>query len=139
MCRKNGFAAPEVPVVLCFNDRIGGSILSGAMKKRRFAAAIIYGWLAALIAGCSTNSSVRFPVPLVPDTLKVSANETLSFVAKARGVQIYECRAKTNDAGLYEWVFKAPEAELFDAQWVKGSGGITPDRSGKVPSTAAKS
>jgi hypothetical protein len=86
------------------------------MNKRRFSAVIIYGLLAALMAGCATNSSMSIPVPVVPDTLKVSPNETLAFAAKARGVQIYVCRARTNDAGIYEWVFKAPEADLFDAQ-----------------------
>lgn len=70
------------------------------------------------MAGCATGSSRRIPVPVVPDTLKVSPNETLSFAAKARGVQIYERRAKTNDVAAteYEWVLKAPEADLFDAQ-----------------------
>lgn len=102
-------------LVLCFNDRTGGYILRNAMKNRRFSAVVIYGWLAALMAGCSTDSTGRVSVPVVPDTLKVSPNETLSFAAKAKGVQIYECRAKTNDATVYEWVLKAPEADLFDA------------------------
>jgi hypothetical protein len=84
------------------------------LKNRRFSAVIIYGLLAALISGCSTDSTGRVSVPVVPDTLKVSANETLSFAAKAKGVQIYDCRAKPNDATVYEWVLKAPEAELFD-------------------------
>jgi hypothetical protein len=86
------------------------------MKIRRFSALIIYGWLAALIAGCSTDSTARISVPVVPDSLKVAPNETLSFAAKAKGVQIYECRARTNDASVFEWVLKAPEADLLDAQ-----------------------
>jgi hypothetical protein len=68
------------------------------------------------MAGCATDSSRRISVPVIPDTLKVSPNETLSFAAKAKGVQIYVCRAKTNDVTEYEWVLKAPEADLFDAQ-----------------------
>jgi hypothetical protein len=86
------------------------------MKNPRFSAVIICGWLAALMAGCSPNSSVRASVPVVPDTLKVSPSQTLSFAAKAKGVQIYECRTKTNDVSNYEWVLKAPEADLFDAR-----------------------
>jgi hypothetical protein len=86
------------------------------MKKRRFSAVMNYGLLVALMAGCSTNSSVRVSVPVVPNTLKVSPEETLSFAAKAKGVQIYECRIKTNDTSNYEWVLKAPEADLFDMQ-----------------------
>jgi hypothetical protein len=86
------------------------------MKKLRFSAVMNYGLLVVLMAGCSTDSSVRVSVPVVPNTLKVSPDETLSFAARATGVQIYECRSKTNDASSYEWVLKAPEADLFDVQ-----------------------
>jgi hypothetical protein len=68
------------------------------------------------MAGCATHSSGTLSVPVVPDTLKVSPGEALSFAANAKGVQIYQCRAKTNDATAYEWVLKAPEADLFDGQ-----------------------
>ncbi len=34
----------------------------------------------------------------------------------AKGVQVYECRALAGEPGKFEWAFKAPEAELFDAQ-----------------------
>lgn len=56
--------------------------------------------VAALTAGCTST------VP-VPDTLKPAANESLARIVPAKGVQIYECRAGN-------WVFVAPEAELFD-------------------------
>jgi hypothetical protein len=36
-------------------------------------------------------------------------------VVPARGVQVYECRAKKDRSG-YEWAFVAPEAELFDVR-----------------------
>ena len=41
---------------------------------------------------------------------------TLALTLRAKGVQIYECRAVAHDASRFEWVFKAPEADLFDAQ-----------------------
>jgi hypothetical protein len=50
----------------------------------------------------------------VPDSIKVPATEAFSFAATAKGVQIYECRAKKDDPAQFEWVLKAPEAELFD-------------------------
>src|SRR5687768_17111735 len=56
--------------------------------------------LSVLAAGCATNAPV-------PENLKPGANETLALIAPAKGVQIYECRAGN-------WVFVAPEAELFD-------------------------
>jgi hypothetical protein len=39
--------------------------------------------------------------------------------ATAKGVQIYECRANTDNADQYEWILKAPEADLFDARGKK--------------------
>ena len=35
-------------------------------------------------------------------------------IVPAKGVQIYECRARKDQAGGYEWAFVAPEADLFD-------------------------
>jgi len=54
----------------------------------------------------------------VPDKLKPAGNEGLTLILAAKGVQIYECRAKSDRAGAYEWVFVAPQADLFD---VRGS------------------
>lgn len=76
---------------------------------------MICGWLAICMTGCTSGSSRRSSAPLVPDTVKVSVADALSFAARAKGVQIYECRAKQDDHTKYEWVFKAPEADLFDA------------------------
>src|SRR5262245_1190196 len=63
-----------------------------------------------LAAGCATTQ----PLVQVPDNLKPGAGESLAQVVPAKGVQIYECRAKKDQSG-HEWVFVAPDAELFDA------------------------
>jgi hypothetical protein len=84
------------------------------LMKRDFSAVIMCGWLAVFLAGCTSNSTFRVSVPVVPETLKVFPGEALSFTAEAKGVQIYECRASKDDAAKFEWVFKAPEADLFD-------------------------
>jgi hypothetical protein len=63
----------------------------------------------ALVAACAA------PGPAVPDDLKVPFGQTLLLEARATGVQIYECRASKDDPVRFEWTFKAPEAELFDA------------------------
>jgi hypothetical protein len=52
----------------------------------------------------------------VPDKLKPAMTESLSMIVRAQGVQIYECRAKKDQPGGYEWAFVAPEADLFDAR-----------------------
>jgi hypothetical protein len=54
-------------------------------------------------------------VPAVPDDLKVPANQMLSIEARGTGVQIYECRENKTDPAKIEWVFKSPEAKLYDS------------------------
>jgi hypothetical protein len=52
--------------------------------------------------------------PSVPDALKPGPDAKLAMVVPAKGVQIYECRARKGAADAYEWAFVAPEAELYD-------------------------
>ena len=78
------------------------------------------GWVTALLlvflgAACASPPS-RTSMVEVPDKLKPGANESVAMIAAAKGVQIYECRARTDRAGEYEWAFVAPEADLFDAR-----------------------
>ena len=68
-----------------------------------------------LAGGCASLQSTT-PSVSVPDKLKAGANESLSMVVPAKGVQIYECRAPKDPAGGYEWAFVAPEADLFDVR-----------------------
>ena len=53
--------------------------------------------------------------PLVPENLRTPATEVLSLEAAATGVQIYECNASKDEPTRFEWIFKAPEADLFDS------------------------
>src|SRR5580700_4634471 len=76
---------------------------------------IAFSWMAALLIPCAGESPKSDPAPAIPDAVKVPLTESLSFSAKAKGVQIYECRAKKDDPTQYEWVFTGPEADLFDA------------------------
>jgi Protein of unknown function (DUF3455) len=52
--------------------------------------------------------------PATPENLKPPQSEKVAFALSAKGVQIYQCSVNKNDATKFEWVFKAPEAELFD-------------------------
>jgi hypothetical protein len=58
------------------------------------------------------------PTVQVPDKIKGAANESLVIIVAAKGIQIYECRA-SKDAGNADWVFVAPEADLFDTSGTK--------------------
>ena len=68
--------------------------------------------LVALVAGCATSKFGT--IPLVPENLRTPATEVLSLETQATGVQIYECNASKDVPTRFEWVFKAPEADLFD-------------------------
>jgi hypothetical protein len=71
---------------------------------------------ALVVAGCASLQPSALTVK-VPDKLKPGANESLAMIVAAKGVQIYDCRAKKDPVvGGYEWVFVAPEADLFDAR-----------------------
>jgi Protein of unknown function (DUF3455) len=71
--------------------------------------------LPLVVAACSSLSAPTRSVD-VPDRLKPQATESLAMIVPAKGVQIYECRAKADQAGGYAWAFVAPEADLFDAK-----------------------
>lgn len=69
----------------------------------------------ALLSGAAVLSAACATTELaMPDTLRPAATEVLSTTVGARGVQIYECRARQD--GGYEWAFVAPDADLLDAQ-----------------------
>jgi hypothetical protein len=54
----------------------------------------------------------------IPANLAAPPDSVHLFSLSARGVQIYTCEAKPDDATAYEWTFKAPEAELLNAEGV---------------------
>ena len=86
----------------------GGTVV---MKQRKITA-IAKVSIVLLLACCSIATAGTIPV--VPDALKVPASQALSLETQATGVQIYQCKASKDDPKRFEWVFKAPEAELFD-------------------------
>ena len=73
--------------------------------------ALIAASLTLFLAACAATT----PTVSVPDKLNPGAGQSLTMIVPAKGVQIYECRAKKDQPGAYEWAFVAPEADLFDA------------------------
>ena len=76
----------------------------------------ITAFLLVLVVAACASSQPPTSLVKVPDKLKPGANESVAMIVPAKGVQIYECRAKKDQVGEYEWVFVAPEADLFDAR-----------------------
>jgi hypothetical protein len=68
--------------------------------------------LLVLLAGCTSMRPAAEPA--VPEALRPSSKETLILKAHAVGVQIYVCQANHDDPARFDWVFKAPEAQLSD-------------------------
>ncbi len=62
----------------------------------------------------SISVSAMTTAPATPENLKPPQTEKVAFALSAKGVQIYQCSVNKNDATQFAWVFKAPEAELFD-------------------------
>jgi hypothetical protein len=65
----------------------------------------------AVAAERGAASAEAIPKPLVP-----AGQPKLIERVAARGVQVYECRTDAAATGGAQWVFVAPQAELFDEQ-----------------------
>lgn len=51
---------------------------------------------------------------MLPDTMKVPAGHKVALETVGKGLITYECRAKKDMAGQFEWVFAGPDAQLLD-------------------------
>jgi hypothetical protein len=80
----------------------------------RIAAPIAAAAMALALASCAAERVAA--TADVPAALAPSPNATLVLVAAAKGVQIYQCREKSDTAGTWAWQLVAPEAELEDAR-----------------------
>ena len=74
-------------------------------------AVALIGSLAGSASAQGTPAAEEIPANLAPP-----ASSVLLFELGARGVQIYACEAKPDDATAFVWTFKAPEAELLNGR-----------------------
>lgn len=79
--------------------------------KLRAAMVLLVG---LLVAASSPGDEAAKKGTAVPDKLAPPKGQVVILKLKAAGVQIYECKAKPEQPGQFEWVLKAPEADLFD-------------------------
>ncbi|MBS0657149.1 MAG: DUF3455 domain-containing protein [Verrucomicrobia bacterium] len=79
--------------------------------------------LAQSAAAPAKPADAKATAPAVPDALKVDpAKFTLVVTLTGTGTQTYEAKPKKDDATKFEWVLKAPAAELVDAATGKKFG-----------------
>jgi Protein of unknown function (DUF3455) len=77
-------------------------------KKNTITAAILLQlFLTVQVAHADTT-------PPVPLAIQAPSNQTLLLEARATGVQIYECNMPPSGSTSLKWIFKGPEADLFD-------------------------
>lgn len=71
----------------------------------------------ATVLGLSACAGMAPPAPVfsqaaLPDAVKVPAGHRVALETVGVGEITYECRAKANTAGVFEWVFVGPKADL---------------------------
>ena len=82
------------------------------MKNRKTVAIACLSLGVALLAKAPLKGETA---AAIPEKLKAPDTQKQSLEVKATGVQIYSCSASKTDPARFEWVFKAPEADLFDS------------------------
>ncbi|MGI9024503.1 MAG: DUF3455 domain-containing protein [Burkholderiaceae bacterium] len=71
--------------------------------------------LLVALAACSGMGPMgMMKTPDVPAAIVVPSGNKLAFALKGSGLQNYECRAKADAAGGYDWALVSPEAALRD-------------------------
>lgn len=81
--------------------------------------AVFVSSLLALAQASSPALARSVAKPVLPASLAVPADQVLALETRASGVQIYTCSARKDDPARYEWVFKAPQADLFSLDGAK--------------------
>ena len=71
---------------------------------------------AALLAACSTAPTTPSPFnqSTLPPAVQVPAGHKVTIETVGSGTITYECRAKADMPGQYEWFFAGPDARLSD-------------------------
>jgi hypothetical protein len=128
------------------------------MKTRTVLSLLAVASLAAC-ANMSAPQMAPFSQASLPDAVKVPAGHSVAMETMAAGDITYECRAKKDMAGQFEWVFVGPDAGLKDrkgnavgkyygppATWESNDGSkitgaqvaVAPAGAGNIPSQLVK-
>jgi hypothetical protein len=68
----------------------------------------------AALSACATQGNMMAPFSqaALPDAVKVPVGHVIAMETAAAGDILYQCRAKKDMAGQFEWVFVGPDAGL---------------------------
>lgn len=67
-----------------------------------------------LLTACAMPKGPGFSQAALPDSVKVPAGHKVDLETVGVGEITYECRAKKDTMGQFEWVFVGPDAKLMD-------------------------
>lgn len=70
--------------------------------------------LTACASNMSAPASMKFSQAALPAAVQVPAGNKVAMETVGVGQITYECRAKKDMAGQFEWVFAGPDAKLMD-------------------------
>ena len=92
---------------------------SPARHRSRVAlAAALAPALILAVAGCAhrsaTSTATTTATPSTPETIRAPADQVFFLETRATGVQVYECTTRSGAPESWAWIFRAPEATLFD-------------------------
>lgn len=68
----------------------------------------------AALTACGSMMMKPYDQAMLPAAVQVPAGHKVAMETVGTGDITYECRAKANMAGQYEWVFVGPDAKLWD-------------------------
>jgi len=75
-------------------------------------------WFAMIVSlsmmAAFSSAAAQVRSQKIPDVLSVPDAGVLVLKARGEGVQIYQCKAASDAAGAFQWVFQAPEADLLN-------------------------
>lgn len=79
----------------------------------RFLTTALGGAILVTLTACASGPAMTpFSQAALPAAVQVPAGHRVAFETAAAGDITYECRAKKDMAGQYEWVFAGPDAGL---------------------------
>lgn len=124
------------------------------MQKTAATALTLFAVVALSACAGMTPPAPVFSQAALPDAVKVPAGHRVALETVGVGEITYECRAKANMAGAFEWVFVGPKADLNSrtgaklgsyfgppATWVANDGSkftgtqvaVSPHTAGNIP------
>jgi hypothetical protein len=84
--------------------------MPGASKVKVVASLMLFPAIAAL----SFAGSPPAKAPALPAEIKPPPGAVLLFRARAEGYQVYQCKARPDNASEFAWALKGPDAVLFN-------------------------